>query len=88
MGVEALTNEEAIDAVARMQQHPSVVVEGEPANARSVWLRLATRPTPSPKLWMDAYLAAFAVTGNHQMVTFDKAFRQFQAEGLDLRLLA
>jgi predicted nucleic acid-binding protein len=34
---------------------------------------------------MDAYLAAFALAGGHQMVTNDTAFRQFS--GLDLVLL-
>jgi toxin-antitoxin system PIN domain toxin len=87
MGSQMLSNEQAIDAVAKMQRHPSVTSKAEPLNTRSIWLRLATRPTPSPKLWMDAYLAAFAITGGHQMVTFDKAFRQFQPQGLELMLL-
>jgi predicted nucleic acid-binding protein len=34
---------------------------------------------------MDAYLAAFALTGGYRMVTTDAAFKQFR--GLDLRLL-
>jgi predicted nucleic acid-binding protein len=34
---------------------------------------------------MDAYLAAFALTGGYRMVTTDAAFKQFG--GLDLRLL-
>ena len=33
---------------------------------------------PSPKLWMDAYLAAFAVRGGHQLVTFDAGFSQLK----------
>ena len=87
MGSHTLSNEQAIDAVEKMQRHPGVATKAEPVNVRSLWLRLATRPTPSPKLWMDAYLAAFAITGGHQMVTFDKAFRQFQHQGLALKLL-
>ena len=43
------------------------------------------RDTASPKLWMDAYLAAFALTGGYRMVTTDTAFRQFQ--GLDVLVL-
>jgi uncharacterized protein len=35
---------------------------------------------------MDAYLAAFAIAGGHQLVTTDKAFKQFQ--GLDLLVLS
>jgi len=39
----------------------------------------------SPKLWMDAYLAAFARSAGHTLVTTDAAFTQFA--DLDLRLL-
>jgi predicted nucleic acid-binding protein len=45
----------------------------------------AVRGTASPKLWMDAYLAAFALAGRYAMVTTDAAFRQFR--GLDLLIL-
>ena len=31
----------------------------------------------SPKLWMDAYLAAFAIAGGCQLVTTDQGFAQF-----------
>jgi predicted nucleic acid-binding protein len=50
------------------------------------WQRLSTVPSASPKLWMDAYLAAFAISGGYRLVTFDNAFTQFQ--GLDLELLS
>ena len=39
----------------------------------------------SPKLWQDAYLAAFARTTKLHLVTFDGGFQQF--EGLRLTLL-
>ena len=51
-----------------------------------LWKEFALRGTSSPKLWMDAYLAAFALAGGYQFVTLDKAFSQFH--GLDLVLLA
>jgi toxin-antitoxin system PIN domain toxin len=40
----------------------------------------------SPKLWQDAYLAAFAIAAGLEFVTFDTAFRQFKS--LDLALLS
>jgi toxin-antitoxin system PIN domain toxin len=46
---------------------------------QSLWKEFAARGIASPKLWMDAYLAAFAVAGGHQLVTTDKAFSQFKA---------
>ena len=36
---------------------------------------------------MDAYLAAFAKSGNLRMVTLDRDFNNFVPQGLDLRLL-
>ena len=39
----------------------------------------------SPKVWQDAYLAAFAISADLRFVTFDQAFRQFR--DLDLLLL-
>jgi predicted nucleic acid-binding protein len=57
----------------------------EPAGLEAQWRRLALRETASPKLWMDAYLAAFALAGGYRMVTTDTAFKQFG--GLDLELL-
>jgi toxin-antitoxin system PIN domain toxin len=57
----------------------------EPSDLEPEWARLALGSSASPKLWMDAYLAAFALTGGYKMVTTDHAYQQF--EGLDLLLL-
>jgi hypothetical protein len=53
-----------------------------------LWKRLASGDTASPKLWMDAYLAAFAMNGGLRLVTIDRDFKRFEAHGLDLLLLA
>jgi predicted nucleic acid-binding protein len=58
----------------------------EPTHLESHWKQLAARDTVSPKLWMDAYLAAFAITAGLRLVTTDTAFRQFA--GLDHLILA
>jgi predicted nucleic acid-binding protein len=57
----------------------------EPAGLEVRWRSYAGLNQASPKLWMDAYLAAFAQAGRYQFVTTDKAFRQFS--DLDLVLL-
>jgi uncharacterized protein len=49
----------------------------EPAGLESRWRELAGRDSASPKLWMDAYLAAFARAGRCRLVTTDAGFRQF-----------
>ena len=41
-------------------------------------LRQITRGFPySPKLWQDAYLAAFAIASNVHLITFDQGFSKF-----------
>jgi len=51
------------------------------------WLgRWASGGGASPRLWTDAYLAAFASSGGYRLVSFDRDFAQF--EGLNVRLLA
>ena len=42
--------------------------------------------THSPKVWSDAYLAAFAEAAGIGMVSFDKGFRKF--DGLVLTIPA
>ena len=57
----------------------------EPPGISERWKQLAAKRTASPKLWMDAYLAAFALAGQLTLVTNDRAFKQFR--GLSLTLL-
>jgi uncharacterized protein len=60
----------------------------EPEGLELCWRELAGLDTPSPKHWVDAYLAAFATRGGHRLVTFDGAYRRFETAGLDLLLLS
>ncbi len=57
----------------------------EPPGLDRHWRQFTDRPTASPRPWMDAYLAAFALAGGHTLVTTDAAIGQFA--GLDLLLL-
>lgn len=85
-GNAPLTNREAWMAYEALLADDRVVFRAEePVGLELHWKQFAVRDTASPKLWMDAYLAAFALAGGHQMVTTDAAFRQFR--GLDLLLL-
>ena len=59
----------------------------EPPSLFEKWRSLATLDSASPKVWMDAYLAAFAITGGLRMVTLDKDFKNFVPQGLDLNLI-
>ena len=85
-GNPPLTNREAWLAYEALLADDRVIFRAdEPPGVESLWKTFAVRGTSSPKLWMDAYLAALALAGGHQMVTTDTAFRQFR--GLDVLLL-
>jgi toxin-antitoxin system PIN domain toxin len=62
-------------------------LSGEPAGLESKWLRLANSPKSSPKVWMDAFLSAFAMGHGFRLVTFDRGFEIYRKAGLDLLLL-
>jgi toxin-antitoxin system PIN domain toxin len=85
-GNPPLTNQQAWSAYEALLADDRIVFHArEPTGLELRWRQLAVRDTPSPKLWMDAYLAAFALAGGFRMVTTDVAFRQFSE--LDLVLL-
>jgi toxin-antitoxin system PIN domain toxin len=66
---------------------PQVVFAAEPDDLTDLWRQFAARDTASPKVWMDAYLAAFAISGNFAFVTLDRDFLSYEAHGLQLRFL-
>jgi len=85
-GNPALTNRQAWEAYEALLADDRVVFRvHEPAGIENRWERFARRDSASPKLWMDAYLAAFALAAGYRMVTTDTAFEQFQ--GLDVELI-
>jgi toxin-antitoxin system PIN domain toxin len=85
-GNPPLTNAQAWSAYAALMDDDRVGFRGEePAGIEDRWCELAIRDTASPKLWTDAYLAAFASSAGLRLVTTDAAFRQFGE--VDLLLL-
>ena len=85
-GNDPLTNEQAWAVYdAFLGDDRIEAPTGEPAGVESTWAALVCVATASPKLWMDAYLAAYAIRSGSQLVTVDGAFARF--EGLDLLVL-
>ncbi len=56
---------------------PRVSFASEPAGLETAWRQFTRGRQFSPHLWNDAYLAAFALAGDYEVVTFDKGFAQF-----------
>lgn len=84
-GNPPLTNREAWQVIDSFMEDERITFASEPEGVEETWKTWAIRDTNSPKLWMDTYLAAFALRGGLQMITTDKAFAQFN--GLDLFVL-
>lgn len=80
-----LTNLDALAMFEGFMSSAVVEYRNESEGTVALWHRFAARPTASPQIWMDAYLAAFAITGGLKLVTFDSGFSQY--EGLDPTIL-
>ena len=86
-GGPAVTNAQAWAKSQELLALPQVVWLAEPVALESEWKRCGAVATVSPKVWMDAYLAAFAISGDLELVTFERDFANFVRYGLRLTLL-
>lgn len=84
---ETMTNLSAWKTFELFLSKPSITLQDEPVGTVALWRRMAARDTASPKVSMDAYLAAFAISGSMPLVTLDHDFRIYESHGLQLRLL-
>jgi predicted nucleic acid-binding protein len=62
-----------------------VILLSEPPEIEKQLRVLTQKVNYSPKVWEDAYLAAFAMASGRRLVTFDKGFRAYA--GLDVEIL-
>lgn len=77
-GNPPLTNTQAWTVYEQLAASDRVALRtDEPAGLERAWKQYATRDNASPKLWTDAYLAAFAAAAGLRIVTTDVAFQQF-----------
>ena len=75
---------EAIDYLTSLFQKTGCVEIKEPEGTRELWLRLADAESASPKVWMDAYLAAVSIKGGLDFITLDSDFQGFKSDGLSV----
>ena len=83
-----LTSSDALLTLDNLQALPQVTWRDAPPGVLGLWRTLAGLDSASPKVWMDAYLAAFAIGAGLRLVTLDKDFNNFLPQGLDLALLS
>ena len=86
-GATGMTNRDALVALGALMALPQVCEREEPPGTLTLWHRLASLNSASPKVWMDAYLAAFAIGGGLRMVSLDQDFKNFVPNGLNLDLI-
>jgi toxin-antitoxin system PIN domain toxin len=76
-GAEAVTLADAWRMYDAFLGDPRVSFSAEPANLEPLWRGYTQRQSFSPKVWNDAFLAAFASAAGYGLVTFDKGFAQY-----------
>lgn len=81
-----ITNEEAWKAWKYLAETPQVGWLDEPMDLQELWGSYGCRKSVSPKVWMDAYLAAFAKAYGIVLLTLDDDFLKY--EGLSVKLLS
>lgn len=87
-GSPPITNADAWSKYQDLLALPQVLWLDERDGFVDLWQRLACLASPSPKVWTDAYLAAFAIFHGAALVTLDRDFKNFEKDGLKLNLLA
>ena len=86
-GADDMTNQDALTVLGALQVLPQVAYRDESPGVFALWCQLASANTASPKVWMDAYLAAFAIAGGWTLVSLDRDFKKFAPQGLVFNLL-
>jgi len=72
LGDHAVSMVDAWRGFDLMLSDDRIVFVGEPTNTETTWRGLTQRQGFSTNVWSDAYLAAFAIAADLEMVTFDR----------------
>ena len=78
MMTDVLTLAAAWLAFDELYNDPHVVFAEEPQGIEPLWRSYTQHQSFSPKVWNDAYLAAFAQAADFEVITFDKGFLQYK----------
>lgn len=83
---ECVTMAKAWEIYDRLLHDPRIFYINEPEDLVAHWKKYTIPLQYSPKVWNDAYLAAFAKNLDFIIVTLDKGFKMY--EGLKCVILA
>ena len=73
LGSDVITQCQCWAIYDRWIEDGKAILIGEPIGLEELFRLRTAEDSPSPKAWMDAYLAAFAEAENLILVTFDRA---------------
>jgi toxin-antitoxin system PIN domain toxin len=85
MSEHVMSNRKALEVYGTLLSDDRVRFCAEPASCEQRFEAFCAHAKPSPKRWMDGYLAAYAMSGGMRLVTFDRAFMSYV--GLDVVVL-
>jgi toxin-antitoxin system PIN domain toxin len=85
MGLDVLSSRDAWRAYRTMLADERVQFAPEPFALEEEWRKMTAQDRPAPKIWTDAYLAAFARASGMQLVTLDRAMLSIAREALLLK---
>jgi toxin-antitoxin system PIN domain toxin len=86
-GVAKATNADAWVALEAFLALPQVDVIDEPPELARHWRQLGAIEQSTPKRWMDAYLAAFAMAAGVLLLSLDRDCSHFEEQGLTVQVL-
>lgn len=72
MGSDVLASRDAWRVYRSMLSDERVEFAPEPFTLEPEWRKLTNQERPTPRIWTDAYLAAFARNSGMQLVTLDR----------------
>jgi toxin-antitoxin system PIN domain toxin len=74
---EAVTLADAWRMYDAFLDDPRISFAVEPDGVEPLWRGCTQHQSFSPKVWNDAFLAAFARAADDELITFDKGFSQY-----------
>ena len=78
LGDEAISLKEAWGLYDSILADPLAAYAEEPHDFEANWRGYTQKESFTPKVWSDAYLAAFARAARFEVVTFDRDFRRYK----------
>ncbi|HEX4771710.1 MAG TPA: TA system VapC family ribonuclease toxin [Bryobacteraceae bacterium] len=82
MGRDVLSSRNAWQVYRAMLADERIDFAGEPLDLEQAWKKITMQDRPTPKIWTDAYLVAFARTLEMRLVTLDSGVLSMASDAL------